>query len=102
MFSKSKVDSKSRHWKPLFCPVYELAITLSADQPFDRQKDKITPGMYLGMYKIYARKVSLVLRLLTGRVLTQFHVTFVTYFTTINFVTEILFRQATVRPCVSL
>ena len=84
MFSKSKVYSNPRHWKLLFCHMYELYLPLAADQPFDKRKDKITTGIYLGISQIHARIVALVLRLSMRRVSPHFHVEFDPYFTTIN------------------
>ena len=66
IISKLNVDYNPRKWKQLFFPVYELYLPLASDQPFDKWKEKITPGIYLGMYPIHARPVSLVLSLSTG------------------------------------
>ena len=35
---KYKVDTNPRHWKPLFCPIYEFSFPLAADQPSDKWK----------------------------------------------------------------
>ena len=84
MFIKSEVYCNPSNWQPIFCPVYELSRPLAADQPFDKWKEKITPGIYLGMYPINARPVALVRSLSLGRVSPQFHVEFYPYFATIN------------------
>ena len=84
MLSTSNVDSNPRHWQPLLFPVDELARTLAVDQTFDKWKEKIIPGIYLGMSPIHARTVALVLSLSTGRVSPQFHVALDPSFTTIN------------------
>ena len=84
MFSKSKVCYKPRNSQPLFCPVYELAHPLAAYQPFDKWKEKITPGIHLGMSPIHSRKAALVLSLLTGRVSPQFYTAFYPSIITIN------------------
>ena len=68
MFSKFKVDYNPLHWKKLFLSVYVIDQPLAADQPFEKWKYKIMPGIYLGMSTIHARKVDLVLRPANGRV----------------------------------
>ena len=55
MFSKSKIYYNPMNWKPLFYPVYALARPLDVDQTVDKWKEKITPGIYLGMSPIHAR-----------------------------------------------
>ena len=84
MFSKSKADSNPRNWQPLFYTVYELARSLAWYQPFDKRKEKITPGIYLGMTPIHVIKLSLLLILSMGIVWTQLHVAFYPSLTTIN------------------
>ena len=84
MFSKSKVDSNPSHWQPIFWPVYALSCPLALDQNFDKWKDKITLGVYLGMYPIHVSTLALVIILSTRRVSPQFHVAFYTSFSTIN------------------
>ena len=64
--------------------MYELALPLAADQPFDKRKEKIISDIYLGMSPIHVRTVALVLSLYTGRVSPQFHVEFDTSLITIN------------------
>ena len=63
--------------------MYELYFPLAVNQPFDKRKDKITPGIYLGMHPINVRTLALIVRLSTGMVSPQFHVAFA-YFATIN------------------
>ena len=70
MFSKYKVDSKPSHCQPLLYPLYALSSPLAADQPFDKWKEKIKPGIYLGMSQIHERTVSLVLSFVNGKGIT--------------------------------
>ena len=71
MFSKFKVYYKPRHCQPLFLLVYALSCPLTADQTFEKWKEKIKPGIYLGIYPINPRTVALVLSLSTGRLSPQ-------------------------------
>ena len=64
--------------------MYELACSLAVNQIFDKWKEKNTPGIYSGMYKINTRTVSLAPSLSMGRLSPQFHVSFDPSFTTIN------------------
>ena len=68
MFSKFKVNSNPRNWKQLFFTMYALARTLDADQPFDKWKEKSTPGTYLGPYPTHTSTLGLVHSLSNGRV----------------------------------
>ena len=46
MFSKFKVDSNPRHWKPLFSPVYALAHSLSPNQSLNNGKRNHTRDIF--------------------------------------------------------
>ena len=48
--------------------MYALARTLDADQPFDKWKEKSTPGTYLGPYPTHTSTLGLVHSLSNGRV----------------------------------
>ena len=76
MFSKSKVDSNPSQWKPLFCPVYEIASPLAVGQPFDKLKEKITTGVYLGISTINSRALGFVIIFSMVMLSPQFRVAF--------------------------
>ena len=63
LFSKYKVDSNPKRWQQQSSSVYSLARPLTEVQPFYKWKEKRTPGIYLRMSQLHARKVALVLRL---------------------------------------
>ena len=84
LFSKTKVQLKSKHWKPFGCPVYVLEQALQANQPHHKWKERAQVGIYLGQSPIHNRNVALVMHKNTGHVSPQFHVKFDKGFQTLS------------------
>ena len=87
IFSKSKVASNPKHWKPFGCPVYVLDNSLQGQLPFHKWKSRSRVGVYVGKSPLHGRNVALVLDRETGLVSPQFHVAFDPMFETVKHIT---------------
>jgi len=88
IFTKSKVVSNPKHWKPFGCPVYVLDNDLQGQRPFHKWKQRSKAGVYIGKSPQHGRNVALVLDRDTGLVSPQFHVAFDPTFDTIKQITN--------------
>lgn len=76
LFGKTKVQLKTKHWKPFGCPVYVLEETLQTNKLCNKWQERARIGIYLGQSPIHNRNVALVLNRHTGHMSPQFHVQF--------------------------
>ena len=88
IFTKSKIVSNPKHWKPFGCPVYVLENDLQGQRPFHKWKQRSKAGVYIGKSPQHGRNVALVLDRDTGLVSPQFHVAFDPTFDTIKQITN--------------
>jgi hypothetical protein len=84
IFTKTKVVSNPKHWKPFGCPVYVLDNSLQGQQPFHKWKSRSKVGVYIGTSPHHSRNVALVLDRGTALVSPQFHVAFDAAFETVK------------------
>ena len=84
LFSRTKVQIKSKHWQPFGCPVYVLNEALQANQPDHKCKEQAHIGICLGQSPIHNRNVALVMHKNMGHVSPQFHVKFDKRFHTLS------------------
>ncbi|KAI2496051.1 hypothetical protein MHU86_18472 [Fragilaria crotonensis] len=87
IFTKTKVVSNPKHWKPFGCPAYVLDNSLQGQQPFHKWKSRSKVGIYIGTSPHHGRNVALVLDRETALVSPQFHVAFDAAFETVKDIT---------------
>jgi hypothetical protein len=74
VFSRASIEPNVKDWHPSFCPAYVLAQPRRAGEPYDKWKERSTPGIYLGFSPLHAR--------ITGYVSPQFQIVFDPTFST--------------------
>ena len=83
-FSGSEVDPQLKNHHTFGCPIYMLNPNLQDKKHAPRWESRARIGIYLGPSPRHARSVSLVLKLKTGLVSTQYHVTHDDFFETVH------------------
>ena len=84
LFSRNKVSTNAKHWKPFGCPVYVLGSELQEGKPHHKWRERSRVGIHLGRSPQHNKNVALVMNRTNGLVSPQFHVTFDATFNTVK------------------
>jgi hypothetical protein len=84
LFTKTRVNTNSKHWMPFGCPVYVLEDSLQGSGIHHKWKTRARVGIYLGRSPQHGQNVVNVLSRTTGLVSPRFHVTFDPIFHTVK------------------